>query len=94
MLCYSYVRCEFNCECVYIFLAPFHIDHPDPASAPRLAPLGHVRFDRVREIGGDLSHPDFRVQNPGANIITRCAGTKSHTTDESWHRIECHIFTI
>jgi hypothetical protein len=41
-----------------------------------------------------VSHPDFRVQNPGANIITRCAGTKSHTYDESWHRIECHIFTI
>jgi hypothetical protein len=33
------------------------------------------------------------VQNPGANIIIRCAGTKSHTYDESWHRIECHIFT-
>jgi hypothetical protein len=34
------------------------------------------------------------VQSPGANIITRCAGTKPHTYDESWHRIECHIFTI
>jgi hypothetical protein len=33
-------------------------------------------------------------QDPGANIITRCAGTKSHIYDESWHRIECHIFTI
>jgi hypothetical protein len=33
-------------------------------------------------------------QDPGANIIIRCAGTKSHTYDESWHRIECHIFTI
>jgi hypothetical protein len=33
------------------------------------------------------------IQNPGANIITRCAGTKSHTYDDSWHRIECHIFT-
>jgi hypothetical protein len=33
-------------------------------------------------------------QDPGANIITRCAGTKSHTYDDSWHRIECHIFTI
>jgi hypothetical protein len=32
-------------------------------------------------------------QDPGANIITRCAGTKSHTYDESRHRIECHIFT-
>jgi hypothetical protein len=32
-------------------------------------------------------------QDPGANIITKCAGTKSHTYDESWHRIECHIFT-
>ena len=26
-------------------------------------------------------------QDPGANIFTRCAGTKSHTYDESWHRI-------
>jgi hypothetical protein len=33
-------------------------------------------------------------QDPGANIITRCAGTKSHTYDESWHMIECHIFTL
>jgi hypothetical protein len=33
------------------------------------------------------------VQNLGANIITRCAGTKSHTYDDSWHRIECHIIT-
>jgi hypothetical protein len=33
-------------------------------------------------------------QDSGANIIIRCAGTKSHTYDESWHRIECHIFTI
>jgi hypothetical protein len=33
-------------------------------------------------------------QDPGANIITRCVGTKSHTYDESWHRIKCHIFTI
>jgi hypothetical protein len=32
-------------------------------------------------------------QDPGANIITRCVGTKSHAYDESWHRIECHIFT-
>jgi hypothetical protein len=35
-----------------------------------------------------LGHKD-----PSANIITRCARTKSHTYDESWHRIECHIFT-
>jgi hypothetical protein len=33
-------------------------------------------------------------QDPGMNIITRCARTKSHTYDESWHKIECHIFTI
>ena len=30
-------------------------------------------------------------QDPGANIITMCARTKSHTYDESWHRMECHI---
>jgi hypothetical protein len=33
-------------------------------------------------------------QDPGTNIITRCAGTKSHTYDESWYWNECHIFTI
>jgi hypothetical protein len=32
-------------------------------------------------------------QDPSANIITRCTGTKSHTYDESWHMIECHNFT-
>jgi hypothetical protein len=41
-----------------------------------------------------MSHPDFRGPKPGREIITRSAGTKSHTYDESWHRIECHIFTI
>jgi hypothetical protein len=36
----------------------------------------------------------LRHQDPSANIIIRCVVTKSHTYDESWHRIECHIFTI
>jgi hypothetical protein len=34
------------------------------------------------------------VQNPGANIITKCARTKSHTYDDSWYRNECHIIYI
>jgi hypothetical protein len=43
------------------------------------------------EAGGNRSSPTtvtkchtriLGVQNPGANIITRCAGTKSHTYDE------------
>jgi hypothetical protein len=33
-------------------------------------------------------------QDPGANIITRCAGIKSHTYDESWYRNECYNFII
>jgi hypothetical protein len=41
-----------------------------------------------------VSHPGFRGPKPERKIITRCAGTKSHTYDESWHRIECHLFTI
>jgi hypothetical protein len=47
--------------------------------------------------GSDEASCHTRVlghQDPGANIITRCAGTKSHTYDEIWHRIECHILTI
>jgi hypothetical protein len=57
--------------------------------------------------GGRMSSPELREssarmlchtrvsghQDPGANIITRCAGTNSHTYDESWNMIECHIFT-
>jgi hypothetical protein len=38
--------------------------------------------------------PGFRGTKTRARTITRCAGTKSHTYDESWHRIECHKFTI
>jgi hypothetical protein len=61
-----------------------------------------IRGQRVARSNGRLGTPDclvrvtprFRGQDPGANIITRCAGTKSHTYDESWHRIECHIFII
>jgi hypothetical protein len=37
--------------------------------------------------------PGFRGTKTRARTITRCDGTKSHTYDESWHRIECHIFT-
>jgi hypothetical protein len=59
----------------------------------QLATLRETGWDEVFDEAKILSHPDFRVQNPGANIITRCAGTKSHTYDESWHMIECHIFT-
>jgi hypothetical protein len=36
--------------------------------------------------------PDFR--DPGANTITRCAGTKSHTYDELWYINKCYNFTI
>jgi hypothetical protein len=57
--------------------------HP-PESAPLLASLEPHRCHT--RISGH--------QDPGANIITRCAGTKSHTYDESWHRIECHNITI
>jgi rubredoxin len=39
--------------------------------------------------------PEFRRhQDLGANIITKCAGTKFHTYDDSWYKNECHIFTI
>jgi hypothetical protein len=30
------------------------------------------------------------VPKPGREIITKCAGTKSHTYDDSWYRKECH----
>jgi hypothetical protein len=39
--------------------------------------------------------PGFRRhQDLGANINTRCVGTKSHTYDESWYRNKCQIFII
>jgi hypothetical protein len=33
-------------------------------------------------------------QDPGVNIITRCARTKSYTYDDSWYRNECHNINI
>jgi hypothetical protein len=50
----------------------------------------------IAEVIREVKYCHTRVlghQDPGANIITRCAGTKSHTYDESWHMIECLIFT-
>jgi hypothetical protein len=44
-------------------------------------------------VRGEVSHPGFKGPKPGREINTRYAGTKSHTNDESWHRIECHLFT-
>jgi hypothetical protein len=38
-----------------------------------------------------MSHPDFRAPRPGREHNHQGARTKSHTYDESWHRIECHI---
>jgi hypothetical protein len=49
---------------------------------------------RSIEVSWEFVTPGFQGhQDLGANIITRCARTKSHTYDESWHMIECHIFT-
>jgi hypothetical protein len=62
---------------------------------PESEPWGRVK--RSSSSSGAEPECHTRIsghQDPGANIITRCAGTKSHTYDESWHRIECHIFTI
>jgi hypothetical protein len=36
-----------------------------------------------------LSHPGFRGPKPEREIITKCAGIKSHTYDDSWYR-HCH----
>jgi hypothetical protein len=60
---------------------------------PRKPPGGANLFDKM--LKESCCHTRVSGhQDPGANIITRCARTKSHTYDESWHRIECHIFTI
>jgi hypothetical protein len=32
--------------------------------------------------------------SPGREIITKCAGTKSHTYDDSCYKNKCHIFTV
>jgi hypothetical protein len=40
-----------------------------------------------------MSDLGFRGPNPGANF-TKCAGTKSHTYDDSWYRNKCHIINI
>ena len=86
--------CSLHSPCIFVWtVRPGSADRPQVPIwfGQGLCVFGHLYYGLS---GGQvLSHPDFRVQNPGANIITRCAGTKSHTYDESWHRIECHIFT-
>jgi hypothetical protein len=62
------------------------------AHAFTAAHIAQHHLEHFYTLNGILSHPGFR--DPGTNIITRCAGTKSHTYDESWYRNECHNFTI
>jgi hypothetical protein len=54
-----------------------------------------LNFMQLRKIATrQMSHPGFGSPKLGREIITRCAGTKSHTYDESWYRNKCHIFPI
>jgi hypothetical protein len=69
---------------------------PPPPMAPALThnqqPEGHRQTQQQRDvheeseartINSTLCHTRvLGVQNPGANIITKCAGTKPHTYDE------------
>jgi hypothetical protein len=75
------------------FASPLKGREPDiKAKEPEAGPQAALTASTV----GKLPPCHTRVsghQDSGANIITRCARTKSHTYDESWHRIECHIFT-
>jgi hypothetical protein len=58
-------------------------------------PLSHVGARAHHNVGHHTSHPGFRgTKTRAPNIITKCAGTKSHTYDDSWYKNECHIFTI
>jgi hypothetical protein len=52
---------------------------------------GRGRWQAMAINGGGVT-PEFK--DPGVDIFTTCAGTKSHTYDESCYRNECHIFTI
>jgi hypothetical protein len=64
-----------------------------PSWTSRVDPVAH----EVEAVDGEsgLVTPGFRGhQDLDANIITRCAGTESHTYDESWYKNECHNFTI
>jgi hypothetical protein len=73
-------------------------EHHIAGGRPTYALTPNVDVDNQLIGGGALKveaiTPGFQGhQDPGANIITGCAGTRSHTYDESWHKIECHIFT-
>jgi hypothetical protein len=71
---------------------PNDADWGDPESTPPAAPVDLASTTSAN--GPDCHTRVLGHQDSGANIITRCAGTKSHTYDESWHMIECHNFTI
>jgi hypothetical protein len=60
-----------------------------------LSPLDQRPWRRPRAKGGVFAFvPTLGFRDPGANIITRCVGTKSYTYDESWYRNECYNFNI
>jgi hypothetical protein len=67
---------------------------------PRLPKAGCVeRKDYMslpaRYCNGGPVTPAFQGhQDLGANIITKCARTKSYTYDDSWYRNECHNINI
>jgi hypothetical protein len=75
------------------------LQRDDSMFGPRRPQKTYAYYRRTDPAGSDVDGGGCHTrvsghQDPGANIITRCVGTKSHTYDESWHRIECHIFTI
>jgi hypothetical protein len=43
---------------------------------------GSMEMPCLQDEVGIMSHPGFRGPNPGREINTRCAGTKSHIYDE------------
>jgi hypothetical protein len=53
-----------------------------------------ARLDTIRVLLALCHTRVLGAPRLGREIITNCAGTKSHTYDDSWYRNKCHIFTI
>jgi hypothetical protein len=68
-------------------------------SLPPTAPQGHgIAPHAHRNEQFSVPRCHTRVSGPLRpkleHKITKCAGIKSYTYDDSWYRNECHIFTI
>jgi hypothetical protein len=80
--------------CVYLCMQLEELFLVYAAAASAVSGLVYTR-NQTLSVTWSTVTPGFQgYQDPGANIITKCARTKSYIYDDSWYRNECHNINI